>query len=635
MYSNVVAEFVSGIQFYIIQNILKPDSMRFKQNSGMKKLFLRLRRHFVLPVLHFWYARWGANSFLVMLAVLIGCLASLAAAGAHVFVAFLEAFSESLRETEPIWYLVPIVIFLPFFGIFLSFLVQRFFGGSRYAKSLSPLILALNRKRLNIPLSEVVTHLLSSGLSVGLGGSAGLEAPSVLTGAAIGANTCAAFKIDRKKRTVLLGCGAAAAISAIFDSPIAGVLFAAEVLLPSFSVTALIPMILSAAVAAVISRVIMGDTQFILALNAPWRPNAIPCYILLGIVCAFVGVYVIKTADRTGKILKQRFRTPWKRVIVGGTMLSLLLFCFPFLRGQGYRSIEMLFNTECEKLLDSALFFPLPYSVWSLLLVLIAAVLLKVIVSVLTVDSGGDGGIFAPSMFIGAFTGFLFARAVNLTGIMELQECNFVAVGMCGVFTAVMRAPMTGIFLIAEVTQSYILLVPLMIVSSISFFAAHFFEPNSIYKKPLIEANLLTDDRDQTMLQQLLVRLCVNTKYHVLHPGDMLAQVTSLVENTSEEVFPVLDAGNHLLGIVYLDKIRSAMVHSGECYHLLAFDLMEAPPVILAPEDDLVKAMQAFDEHGVEYLPVCDADRTFHGFIAKGPIFAKYRRLVKEEDDSF
>ncbi len=602
----------------------------------MKKFLLRLHRRFILRAVRFWQTRWGERSLIILLAILIGGAAAFAAALLHTLVTRLEAFGIWLAGTPHDnhglgW--LGILLVLPLAGMLLSFLVQRYLGGPRYAKSLSPLILALNRRRTGIPVVELFNHMLSSALSVGLGGSAGLEAPSVLTGAAIGANSAGFLHIDRRHRSLLVGCGSAAAISAIFDSPIAGVLFAAEVLLPEFSVSALIPMIMSSAVATVVSRQIIGDNQFFLAINAPWQTNAIPCYFLCGIFCALVGVYVIKAAYFTSAQLKSRFRNPWLRLFAGGSVLCLILLMFPLLRGQGYLYIEKLFTGDMAGLVASAPLLGWIPSQSALLVILVAVVILgKVIASVLTVDAGGDGGIFAPSMFIGAFTGFAFARLVNLTGVIQLQEYNFVAVGMCGVFTAVMRAPLTGIFLIAEVTGGYILLVPLMIVSSVSWFVARFFEPNSIYRKALVENNLLDDDRDRTMLRRLPVRLLLSRDYHVLKLNDPLQKVTGLVERTPEEIFPVLDDNGKLIGVVHLEKILAVMLNPKVYSLLVVFDLMEPPLGIVSPDDDLAWAMANFEKHNLAYLPVCDASGTFHGFIAKASIFNRYRRMVRESD---
>ena len=601
----------------------------------LKRLLFVIHRDTVLKSVSFWTDKWGENSLLVVLSVFIGIAGALLAAVLHKLVSCLEKVGNTLAASEnAVWYWL--LLILPFVGIGASFLVQRFLGGPRYAKSLSPLILALNRKKHNIPVSEMFTHMLSSGLSVGLGGSAGLEAPSVLTGAALGANTASFFHVDRRRRSLLLGCGAAAAIAAIFDSPVAAVLFAAEVLLPEFSVSALIPMLMSSAVATICHRVLVGESTIFYAINAPWRTNAIPAYFLCGVLCALVGVYVVKMAYYLSDKLKHRFRNKWVRLLFSGSLLCLLLAVFPLLRGQGYAFIGALFHGDMESIRNSApLLKMLDFlSPPVLLVILIAAgIFIKVIASVLTVDGGGDGGIFAPSMFIGAFTGFAFARLVNLTGLIELQEYNFVAVGMCGVFTAVMRAPMTGVFLIAEVTGGYLLLVPLMIVSSVSFFTARFFEPNSIYRKALAESHLLHNNRDEALLQRLPVRLNLSRNYHVLKAEQPLSELSKLISRTSEEIFPVLDNSGHLLGVVHLEKILTVMLDPQVHSLLVVMDLMETPCGVVTPDDDLAGAMRNFEKFNLKYLPVCDQQGMFHGFVSKAAIFVKYRRMVREADD--
>ncbi len=601
---------------------------------------VRRQRKWVLNAVNFWHSRWGERSFLAALAILIGIFAGLAEALLHWIVEKLAHFVNDIPQlVEKLGghWLIGIILFaiFPLVGMVLSYLVQRGIGGARYAKSLSPLILALHRKRPTIPLTETFSHLLSSALAVGCGGSAGLEAPSVLTGAAIGANTGSFFFVAKKRRALLLGCGASAAIAAIFDSPIAGVLFAAEVLLPEFSVSALVPMIMSSAVASVVAQRLMPDMEFFLAATDPWRFDAVPCYVLCGAVCAMVGVYVIKCAYKLSGELKKRLRNPWIRLFTAGGILCLILWVLPVLRGQGYWFIERLFAGDLAGLREKSTFFKaLPEGEWLVLILLAVIILLKVVAAVLTVDGGGDGGIFAPSMFIGAFTGFAFAHVVNMTGMVALQENNFVAIGMCGVFTAVMRAPLTGIFLIAEMTHSYTLLVPLMIVSSVAYFFAHLFEPNSIYRKALAESNLLANDRDQTMLRRLQVKFSINRRYRSLRPGDQLAKLIEEVEAApGNPVYPVLDGEGQLLGVVYLERVLTAMLNSKAFDFLLIYDIMENPSEILNPDDDLAKAMAAFDLCGVEILPVCSSDGIFLGFLEKTPIFSKYRRMVKETEN--
>ena len=579
----------------------------------------------------------GSRGVLLCISIVIGILAAAAAAALHWLVHTLSEFSARVQTgavTSGDWKYILLFFLLPFIGISLAYMVQRLIGGPRYAKSLSPLILALSRRKTAIPFPETFSHMLSSGFSVGLGGSAGLEAPSVLTGSAIGANVARYLRISPQHRTLLLACGSAAAISAIFNSPIAGVLFTAEVLLPEFSVSALVPMVMSSAVAAVTSRVLMGTLAFFPATQAPYHTEEVPYFFLCGVVCAGVGVYIIRMAYRAGALLKKKFRQPLLRLAAGGMLLAVLLFFVPVLRGQGYNMIASLFRIGNGDLqfTNTASWQFWPENPWLILLLLAGVVLLKVIATVLTVESGGDGGIFAPALFMGAVTGFTFAHAVNMTGIIQLQVVNFIAVGMCGVFSAVMRAPLTGIFLIAEVTGGYILLVPLMIVSSVSCFIARFAEPNSIYHKVLVENKFLDNDRDQSMLRRLSVRQNVIRRYHALPENAPLESVIEMVEHTGEEFFPVLDDSGKLLGVVYLQRILNAMLNREVYSHLLVFDLMESPRCILRPEDDLAVAMKGFEMTKMDCLPVCLSDGTFQGIVYKDPIFAQYRKLVRDAD---
>lgn len=598
----------------------------------MGRFLLKLRRKSVLKLRNQWEHRWGSRSRIVPIAMLIGVSAAVAAALLHELVAWLEYGGKYLINSGATWKEI-LFYLMPLAGIALSYFIQRSIGGNRYAKSLSPLILSLHRRRTGIPLRDTFTHILSSAVSVGMGGSAGLEAPSVLTGAAIGANTGVFFGIDRRQKMLMIGCGAAAAISAIFQSPIGGVLFAIEVLLPEFSVAALIPMLISSAVAMVVSRAFFHHEQVLFVINPDWRLDAIPFYFLCGIVCALVGVFVIKSVYFLTALLKKSIIAPWRRVLIGGTVIVFVLALFPVLRGQGYFFITRLFKGDTNALMNACPFLgelPVPLL---LALVIAAAVFLKSAVSALTVESGGDGGIFAPAMFVGAFTGFAFARLVNLSGVVMLQEENFVVIGMCGVFSAVLRAPLTGVFLIAEVTYSYILLVPLMIVSSLAHAIARLFEPHSVYRKALAEADLLSDDRDQAMLRTLSVRVCINPEFTALSPELNMKQLRSVIESSGKtEFFPVLDSDGALLGIVHLEQITPVLFDSHFAESLLVFDLMEKPKIVLSEDDDLARAMSLMENSGAEELPVKKRSGKFMGFVSASEIFKLYRGLVRESD---
>lgn len=605
----------------------------------MKRLLYHIRRRYLWHWIRNWRKRAGERGTLLLLALFTGTAASLAAAVLHLLVKSLESLCNSWQLdktfslTENPWFIL--FFFTPLIGMALSYCVQRFFGGARYAKSLSPLILALHLDKTFIPLKEVWTHVLSSGLAVGLGGSAGLEAPSVLTGAAIGANTGSRIHLARRHRQLLIGCGAAAAISAIFNSPIGGVLFAVEVLLPEFSVAALVPMLLASAVATVFSRLLFDHTAPMLEISANWRTDAVPFYLLCALFSALVGCYVIRNAYKLGSFMRRTFPNSKVRLAAGGSMLCLILLIFPTLRGQGYKYIVDIFNGHSESLIEaSPLLSELGSGPLTLTLIVAAGILLKVIASVFTVESGGDGGIFAPSMYIGAFTGFAFARIVNLTGIIELQEPNFVVAGMCGVFTAVMRAPLTGVFLIAEVTGGYLLLVPLMISSAGAWFFARKFEPESIYRKVLVESKLIMRERDKAMLQKLPVRLNLERDFPVLHINDTPAKIGAILEKKggAREIFPVLDDNGVLQGVVQLEKILAAMLNPDLSSSLLVFDLMETPRGMVSVDDDLAWAITNLERYDLKYLPALDKDGKFAGFVSRNQIFLRCRQLIRDAD---
>ena len=598
----------------------------------MKNFFLKMRRVLILRVERQLTHRFGARAMDVPLAILVGVFAALVAASLHTLVSLLEKFTNTMRDSASPWLWV-LFMLMPFIGVSCSYFFQRCFGGVRYAKSLSPLILSLHRGQTRIPLSEVFTHVISSAISVGCGGSTGLEAPSVLTGAAVGSNTASFFGIDRRRRLLLTGCGGAAAIAAIFQSPVGGILFAVEVLLPEFSVAALVPLLISSAVAMVVSRELFPHEQVLHVVNPLWRTDAIPFYFICGVVCAFVGVFVIRSVYKLTGFMKKNLRAWWQKLLCGGSVLTLVLAVFPVLRGQGYSFIADLYNGGIDNIGGSSpLLASVPLAA-ALVVVVFVAIFFKALTAVLTVDSGGDGGIFAPTMFVGAFVGFAFARLLNLTGMVELQEANFIVVGICGVFSAVLRAPLTGIFLIADVTSSYILLVPLMIVSSVSWFIARLFEPHSIYNKALAESGLLLPDRDHTMLQRLSVRLCLDREFVALEAGKPMRHMRDAVGvGSSQEVFPVLNEKKQLVGVVYLEKLLPVMLDEKLSKSLLIFDLMENPKAMITVDTDLAEAMKNMDRFKLKHLPVNGKNGEFLGFVSRAAMFRLYRSVIRESD---
>lgn len=598
----------------------------------MVNILLGLRRWLILRSERFLVRQFGARALDVPLAMIVGVLAALVAASLHTLVSYLEKFNTWMRQSASPWLFVLFMV-MPFIGVIISCLFQRFCGGARYAKSLSPLILALHRGQSRIPFSEIFTHVISSAISVGCGGSTGLEAPSVLTGAAVGANTASFFGIDRRRRLLLIGCGGSAAIAAIFQSPVGGILFAVEVLLPEFSVAALVPLLISSAVAMVVSRSLFPHEQVLHVINPPWRTDAIPFYFICGVVCALAGVIIIRSAYKLTGLMKKYLHSQWHKMFIGGAVLTLMLALFPVLRGQGYGFIAQLYDGDMSQIGVSSPWLNAAPLGLKLVVIMGVAILLKAVTAVLTVESGGDGGIFAPTMFVGAFVGFAFARLCNLTGWVDLQESNFVVVGICGVFSAVLRAPLTGIFLIADVTASYILLVPLMIVSAVAWFIARLFEPHSIYNKALAESKLLSPDRDRAMLQRFSVRLCLDREFVALDAAKPLSELKDMIGfGSTQEIFPVLDEKRQLTGVVYLEKLLPVMFDAKLAGTLVVFDLMENPRGDLNMDSDLSEAMKYMERFKLEHLPVKGKSGEFIGFVSRAAVFKLYRSVIRDAD---
>lgn len=525
-----------------------------------------------------------------------------------------------------------IVIFLlPLLGFFMSFMerVKR----KDFNKSLAPLILKLDRRNADIPLFETWAHLLSSALSVGFGGSAGLEAPSVLTGAAIGSNVARLFRVRRISRMTLLGCGAAAGISAVFDSPIAAVLFVAEALLPEVTVPALMPPVIASAVANAVHRGLGGNHGSLLVNNIiGWSPKELLPLLLLSVFCAIVGAYIIKsTAFATGVI--HRIKHPFARLVIGGLLACAILFAFPFLRSQGYTQIiQLLIGDGTVHREASGLFLLIPRGAYVSVLIVFVAIIIKPIISAISIECG-DGGIFAPTMFIGAFTGFAFARVLIQLGVPGISEINFVAYGICGVFTTVMRAPLAGIFLVAETTGAFILLAPLMIVSAFSLAIGHIFEPHSIYKKSLIAKGLISDNQLEAALKRFTADKCMFKTSSVFAPNTSITvafeEITS--SQTKEQIFPVIGLDGRLAGVVPIDKLFSiALSHYNKDMEIS--EIMERPPYIVHEDDPLDDVLSAMIANNTQFLPIVDERGVYLAFISKDTIFDKYREDSEENE---
>ncbi len=425
-----------------------------------------------------WRLHISPRNFFHLLCVLVGLLAGLAAVALKLTTHYLEVLLHVFEPKENFSLLL-----FPVIGIVLATAYTQFFQDGKLGRGISNVVSNIYKKSSYMEKDKIYSHMITSSLTIGFGGSMGLEAPIVVTGSAIGSNVARFFNLDYKDRTLLLASGAAAGISAIFGAPIAGVLFAFEVLLGEFSTVNFVPLLISSAVASVIEQITPGEHgQIFYIFTQGWDVRAVPFYILLSVFTGLYSVYIMKGIAYSEGLLR-RFTKPYPKAVAGGIILGLLIFLLPPLYGEGYHTVQMLLNTEYNRLFEGSLLFRFHDSAIALIFFTIAILLVKVVASQLTISSGGNGGFFAPSLFMGAMLGFFYVYMLKLAGVNFLSEPNFIAVSMAGVMAGVMHTPLTAIFLIAEVTGGYHLLVPLMLVSSLSFLITKYFNPHSIYVK--------------------------------------------------------------------------------------------------------------------------------------------------------
>lgn len=562
------------------------------------------------------------KQFIIFSSILVGLSVGLAAIILKTFVHFIF-IAATYKELGNLNYLF---LFLPIIGILTTVLVvNRLFKG-KLDKGLSHIHYAISKKSSFVPKEQMYAQILTSSLTVGFGGSAGLEAPIVITGAAFGSNYSKTYHLNYKERTLLLACGIAAGIGAAFNAPIAGVLFALEVLLIDISISAFTPVIISAATGALISKIILQD-DILLSFNLqlPFDYNNVPFYILLGLLAGVISVYHSRAFSKIESIFSKSPNKIYLNVAIGGAALAALLFIFPSLFGEGYQSIKSLALEQPENLLNNGLFQNYKSNEWFVLIFVGVLIFVKAIATALTLGSGGNGGNFAPSLFVGSYLGFFLSRCCNMLHLTNLPESNFTIVGMAGILSGLYHAPLTAIFLIAEITGGYTLMIPLMIVSSISYAISKYFEPFSMDTKILGQSGkIFTDDRDHNILTTIKTSNLIETNFQKISPNDTLGNLVEIISKTTRNIFPVIDSENKLLGIIILDNIRDIMFKNEMYNKVTAKELMTNPPTTISPLQTMESVMKKFDETGAWNLPVIDNGK-YVGFISKSSVFTSYR----------
>lgn len=575
-------------------------------------------------------SRWSERNQLLVLSLVVGIVVGLAAVLLKTLISVLQ---EGLRDAfggvlgGSLYYLA-----LPGIGMLLAMLFCKYVIKDSIGHGVTKALQAVSRHESRIKPHNMWSSVAASSVTIGFGGSVGAEAPIVYTGAAIGSNFARYMGLSYRSMTVLLGCGAAAAVAGIFKAPLAGVLFVLEILLFNISMTSMMPLLLSTVSATVVSYTLLGSSTPFECTLTPFELKNIPYYIILGLFCGAFSIYFIRTTlkleDRIGKM--ENVYLKWIMCAVG---LGILIFLFPPLYGEGYESLGVLLNGKELSLDGQTPLAFLAHSPWSVPIFFMLILLLKVFSMTLTNAGGGVGGTFGPTLFVGAIAGFVVARTLNMLfdgTATSIPEQNFVLVGMAGLMAGVMQAPMTAIFLIAEISGGYDLFLPLILTSTIAFGTTRIVEKYSIYTKRIAQrGELLTHDSDQAVLTLLKVSDVIETDFSTVKIDDTLGRLVEVVSESTRNIFPVLDSVDRFQGFVSLEDIRKDMFRTDEYETLHVFNFMRSAEEYVYEDEKMDSVMKKFEVTSAWNLPVVRRDRTYVGFVSKSKIFSAYRDELK------
>ena len=566
-----------------------------------------------------------------VLAFFVGILAAVAAFLLHWIIHLIQQLLTKGFATD-----AANVLFLlfPVVGIWLTSLFIKYVVRDNISHGITRVLYAISTNRSRLRRHNCWTSVVASAITIGFGGSVGAEAPIVLTGSAIGSNLGQIFKLDKRQLMLLVGCGAAAAVAGIYKAPIAGMVFTLEVLMIDMTMSSIVPILIATITANVMSYLLVGDkSMFSFTLDSAWSVERIPATVMLGVFGGFVSLYFMRGMTWCeGQFARMR-RHPSRKLIVGGLVLSTLIFFFPSLYGEGWDSLVILLNGKTESDWDHVLDGSLFYGHTNLLVLYVAMVLLtKIVATSSTNGAGGCGGTFAPSLFVGGFAGFLFARLWNMEQIgVYIPEKNFTLLGMAAVMAGVMHAPLTGIFLIAEITGGYQLFVPLLIVSVVSVMVISIFEPHSIYAMRLArEGKLVTHHTDHSVLTLMSMDAIVEKDVVSVKPDMPLGRVVSVLSNSDSAFLPVLDQGGRLLGEIDLTKIRNIVFRPELYQKMRASQVMTPLPAILYRNEPMTEVMRKFDTTNASVLPVVDINNVLQGYITRTRLYRTYRKVVAD-----
>ncbi len=564
------------------------------------------------------------RGFLTALSVVVGLLSGIAAVVIKNTVWLTQRFVHSLdSEMHNYIYFV-----LPIIGIILTVLFIRFLLRKEVRHGIPNVLYSISKQKGKISNHNLYSSVVASSLTVGFGGSVGLEGPTVATGTAWGSWLAKYFRLNYKNTILMLACACAGAMAAIFKAPIAAIVFAVEVIMIDLTVLSLVPLLLSSATAVLTSYFFLGqDVLYPFEIQNGFELADLPYYIVLGIVAGFVSVYFTRMYITIGEFF-DRLQSFWTKLLIGGVGLGVLVYFFPSLFGEGYEAINACLAGNVDYLFTNSLFVDFQDEMWAVLILLVSVVLLKIVATSLTFGAGGIGGIFAPTLFMGVNTGMLFAQIVNLLGLRQISTNNFALIGMGGLIAGVLHAPLTGIFLIADISGGYKLFVPLMITATFAYIIVRTFTPNSVYHVQLAQRKeLLTHDKDANVLQMLEVKKLIETDFEILSPNANLRDLTAAISRNHRNLFPVVDADGKMVGMLKMDDVRD-IIFNHELYDTVKVsELMYMPEYHINPNDSMEIVANKFESTGVYNLAVIENGK-YIGFISRARVFTKYRKQI-------
>ncbi|WP_297087694.1 chloride channel protein [uncultured Draconibacterium sp.] len=585
----------------------------------------KVRQH-ILVRMHRWRLKHlGERGFITVLSIVVGLLAGIAAVIIKNTVRITEQLVHHLISNEVQNY---IYFALPVVGILLAILFIKFVVRSQVRHGIPNVLHSISKRKGKVSTHNLFSSVVTASLTVGFGGSVGLEGPTVATGTAWGSWMAKVFRLNYKNTILMLACACAGAMAAIFKAPIAAIVFAVEVIMIDLTVFSLVPLLLASSTAVVTSYLFLGqNVLYPFKVIETFTLVDLPFYILLGIVSGFVSVYFTKVYLFVGDIF-EKLKNNRIRLLIGGTGLGALIFFFPALYGEGYESINECLSGDLNYLFDNSLFYSLREEMWAALALIVAVILLKIVATSLTFGAGGVGGIFAPTLFMGVNTGMLFALLVKRMGIKDINENNFALIGMAGLIAGVLHAPLTGIFLIADISGGYQLFVPLMITATFAYLIVRTFTPNSVYHIQLAKRKeLLTHDKDANVLQLMEVKKLIETDFEVLAPDATLRDLTMAISRNHRNLFPVVEADGTMVGMVKMDDVRE-MIFNHELYDTVKIrELMYMPEYHIDPDDSMEVVTSKFESSGRYNLAVIE-DGKYIGFISRARVFTRYRKQI-------